>query len=146
MFLRLNQYFFGIIVFSLQAAFIATFSYSLVLLIFLLGGQIEKHDPWGMLIGTSGLVFGFSLPSCVLAFFLSICFKRKLARFTIMYESILILTLAAFPAVFSSIVLLHSAFSLLNVVVYIASILSIYFGSFIYCSTWNTLNRIIFDK
>lgn len=146
MLLRLNQYFFGIIVFSLQTAFIATLAYSLVLFVFLTGGQIEKHDPWGLLVGTSGLVFAASLPSCALAFLLSICFKRKLARFTIRHESTFILILAAIPAIISSIVLLHSAFSLLNVVVYIASVLSVYIGSFVYRSTWNTLNRIIFDK
>lgn len=142
MFLRLNQYFFGIILFSLQIACIATLAHSLVLFVFLSAERIDRGEPWKLVMITSGFVFASSLPSSILAFFLSICFKRKLARFTIGHESILILTLAAIPAIISSIVILRSAFTMFNVVVYIASVLSIYLGSFVYRSTWNSLNRI----
>lgn len=142
MFLRLNQYFFGIVIFSLQVACIATFAYALMLTASLMMGQIEQRDPWSLLIGTAAMVFGASCLSSIIAFTLSIFLKRKFRKLSIKNESFVILILAAIPAIICSIILVHSAFSLLNLAIYLAAGMTIYLGSYIHRSTWQTLSKI----
>lgn len=141
-FLRANQYLFASIFYSIMTGILASVVFAATASVAM---YCIEHKLDGIVIGASLYVLMLSPICCFIAFFSSI-FMRRISSFSqSKFQGFIVTGFAALLANIICFVVFKKDLWTIYLLIFSASILTIFFGSKIYYQTWNKLERLFKD-